>query len=234
MAPMPTRFPASRHRNDTMVQMLAITSTSFPYLFAKTSGSVSARSSLMNLARKTLFSIRLSPRPSGSTAPSQKWYLYDSVAAPRMALESMDCEARVAVTTQRGSERPATKKFSLLPLMTRTEAKPTTTKRAMASITAMPNPLAGGGTSSAQGSAHTVFWQQESSGTVNSVLVVSPFRSCAHCAFMSLSPKHCPTAARRRDRPRMAVRRRFMIGRGSRRVGCGGGRRIRSLFRGLL
>jgi hypothetical protein len=41
--------------------------------------------------------------------------LYERSALPRSALESMDCDARVRITTYSGSERPATKKFSALP-----------------------------------------------------------------------------------------------------------------------
>jgi hypothetical protein len=41
--------------------------------------------------------------------------LYERSALPRRALESIDCDASVSVTTKRGRERPATKKFSALP-----------------------------------------------------------------------------------------------------------------------
>mmetsp|Transcript_15180 Transcript_15180/g.42204 ORF Transcript_15180/g.42204 Transcript_15180/m.42204 type:complete len:89 (+) Transcript_15180:2785-3051(+) len=42
--------------------------------------------------------------------------------------------------TQRGKERPATKKFSALPLITNTVMKPTTTNMHTATMTTTPNP----------------------------------------------------------------------------------------------
>lgn len=44
------------------------------------------------------FNIRDRPRPRGNTTPSQNWNLYESVAAPRRALESMACEVKAATT----------------------------------------------------------------------------------------------------------------------------------------
>ena len=90
IAPIPCRLPARRQRNEIIVQIDATTTTSFPYLFPKTSGRVSALSTLILRARKTAFKMRERPRPSGRTALSQNEYLYERVAAPRMALESMD------------------------------------------------------------------------------------------------------------------------------------------------
>ena len=98
MVPIPTKFPARRQMNEIIVQMEIIISTTFPYLLAYTSGSVSARSTLIFRAKKTAFKMRERPRPIGSTAPSQKLYLYESMAFPRIAFESMAEAAKVAVT----------------------------------------------------------------------------------------------------------------------------------------
>merc|ERR1719181_1501598 len=138
----------------------AITSTSGPYRLAKRSGSVSRFSALILRAKKIPLKISESPRPVGRTAPSQKWYLYERSALPRSALLSMDCDASVSATTNSGRERPATKKFSALPLMKMVAQRPTPQKTMMARITATPNPSLTGAIFSGQGSAQTSIWQQ--------------------------------------------------------------------------
>ena len=75
IVPIPTKLPASKQMKLIMVQIETKISTTFPYLLAKTSGKVSAKSSLILPAKKMAFRISDIPKPIGITAPSQKWYL---------------------------------------------------------------------------------------------------------------------------------------------------------------
>ena len=93
------------------------------------------------LARKIPFKMRDRPSPTGRTTPSQKWNLYDRSTLPSSALESRDCAARVGMTIQIGRLRPATKKFSALPLTKKMVRRPIRQEMPAKTATAMPYPM---------------------------------------------------------------------------------------------